>query len=160
MVKPIYAQKKSKHGYIGRKLKHALRWWRTVLSMGIAEEVPWHGVVSKPVHLFVDAASTPPRCAAVLVVDGVFLYTDVRPPNDWFANLNTRSDNQIMTLEIAAIRVALCTFVNELAGRKVILYSDNVGKHCLLHVCVPICVSTNDAHRSREGYCQGLSKSV
>ena len=127
MIKPIYAQQRSKHGHIGRKLKEALIWWRTVLVMGVAEAVPWHTELSCPVHLFVDAASTPPRCAAVLVVDGVFHYTDVRPPQEWFGCLNWRNDNQIMTLEIAAIRVALCTFVNEIAGRKVILYSDNVG---------------------------------
>lgn len=29
--------------------------------------------------------------------------------------------------EIAAIKIAICTFAPELAGRKVVLYSDNVG---------------------------------
>ena len=139
MIKPIYAQMKSQHGRIGYKLWEPLIWWKTVLSLGIAEAIPWHNELSTPVHLFVDAASTPPRCAAVLVVDGVYHYTDVRPPMHWFVCLNERNDNQIMSLEIAAIRVALCTFVNEVAGRKVILYSDNVGM-CRLP-CIRVCNS-------------------
>ena len=98
MIKAVYAQKFSRSGAISSRLRAALVWWKAVLANSCAETYPWVEDNSSPARLFVDAASTPPRCAAVLFVDGAFKYTDVRPPSWWFDGLQARSDNQIMTL--------------------------------------------------------------
>ena len=44
----------------------ALRWWLEVLRLQIKERRPWVAKGDKPLHLFCDARSTPPRVAAVL----------------------------------------------------------------------------------------------
>jgi len=86
----------------------------------------------------------------VLFHRGQVEYTDGAPTDELMAQMKQRNDKQIMTLvsasamgcamvdwqgcvarrgrqEILAIMVALSTFASELSGRKVILYSDNVG---------------------------------
>ncbi len=147
MIKAIYAQKRTQTGIVGARLRQALRWWRDILSREVSEMRPWVEDSNPPVHLFVDAASTPPRCAAVLVANGEFLYTAMPPPQSLMAQLKERDDNQIMSLvgnsphlhcrtsclchlrqEIIAIMVALSTFAADLTGRKVVLFSDNVGR--------------------------------
>ena len=74
-----------------------------------------------------DARGVPPRCAAVLFIDGERLYTDGKPSDERMAAFDVREDNQIMTLEIIAIAVGLSTFAEELRGRKVVVFSDNTG---------------------------------
>ena len=44
----------------------ALKWWLAVLNLQIMEQRPWEAKGDKPLHLFCDARSTPPRVAAVL----------------------------------------------------------------------------------------------
>ena len=78
--------------------------------------------------MLVDAASTPARCAAVLAVDGQRFYTDGVPGPSVMKRFRGRGDNQILSLEILAIAVALSTFASLLSGRSVLLYSDNTGK--------------------------------
>ena len=127
MIRPIYAQKKTRDGVVGSRLKAALLWWRDVLSERVSETRPWVLSDSPPCHIFVDAASTPPRCAAVLAIAGRLWYTDVQPSTELMGQFLVRRDKQIMTLEILAIIVALSTFDEMLRSRKVIVYSDNVG---------------------------------
>jgi len=98
MVKPIYAQKCCHHGAIGPRLKMALRWWASVLERGISENRAWCQSAEPIGRLFVDAASTPARCAGVLFADGQILYTDVEPDSALMASLENRGDNQIMSL--------------------------------------------------------------
>ncbi len=147
MIKEIFAQKGSKTGQIGKRLRDALVWWRWVLTLEVSQMKMWRDDDCRPpCHMFVDAASTPPRCAAVLAVDGVFLYTDVEPPlrlMEWFRE---RADKQITSLvricclcfcldllcsqlrqEIVAILISLATFKSEVKGRKLVLFSDNSG---------------------------------
>ena len=127
MIKPIFAQAKSASGVIGPRLKEALEWWDNVLAHDIAEQRVWEQSERPVCRLFVDAASTPARCAAVLFIDGRILYTDGAPGVSLLAKLQQRGDKQIMSLEIIAIMLALSTFTSELSGRKVVLYSDNTG---------------------------------
>ena len=93
----------------------------------VSELRSWSCEAECPCHLFVDAASAPARCAAVLEVDGHFKYTDTAPPLKLMEKLKERKDKQIMSLEIMAIMLALETFAKELERRKVVLYSDNIG---------------------------------
>ena len=48
----------------------ALKWWQKVLKTDIVEEHTWEKSNGSLVHMFVDARSTPARCAAVLYIDG------------------------------------------------------------------------------------------
>ena len=103
----------------------------------MAEERCWRVPESRVAHLFVDARGRPGRCAAVLFIDGACLFTDGPPSKDIMKRFQQRADNQIMTLEILAISVGLSTFAKELAGRKVIVFSDNTGAEA--HVPANVC---------------------
>ena len=112
---------------IGDALLTALKWWLAVLELDIVEERSWYAPELPPVHLYVDARSTPPRCAAVLFINGKTLYCDGEPHAGIMRWFQSRADGQITSLEILAIAVGMSTFSEELAGRKVIVYSDNTG---------------------------------
>ena len=98
-----------------------------MLSRDVCEEHPWETPQDAIVHLLVDAAGEPSRCAAVLFVDGRIIYTDGAPSKAITNRLAKRADSQIMALESLAIGLGLCTFASELQGRKVVVYSDNTG---------------------------------
>ena len=145
MLKPLFAQKHSKDGHINAQLVVALLWWRRILTQAVSELKPWSEDSLPPCRLFVDAASTPPCCAAILFDAGSVSYTVWEPPTGLLEKLQSRRDNQICSLvhmrshysilcvhahlvqEIIAILLALATFSDAVASRKVILYSDNVG---------------------------------
>ena len=59
-------------GNIGPELKIALKWWKAVLDRDVVETHYWKADERALTHLFVDARSTPARCAAVLYLDGSF----------------------------------------------------------------------------------------
>ena len=59
-------------GNIGPELKIALKWWEAVLNRDVVETHYWKADERALTHLFVDARSTPARCAAVLYLDGPF----------------------------------------------------------------------------------------
>ena len=103
-----------------------------MLKHEVVEERAWNAPDTPLAHLFVDARGVPPRCAAVLFVDGQRLYTDGQPSDQIMNAFEERADNQIMTLEILAISVGLSTFAAELRGRKVIVFSDNKGAEACL----------------------------
>ena len=127
MIKPIYAQKTTGTGNVGPRLLEALEWWLMVLLQNVTERRAWNGSDRRPCRLFVDAASTPARLAAVLFIDGQVFYSDAAPTQQLMEQLAARRDKQITSLEIIGILMALATFAGSLQGRKVILYSDNKG---------------------------------
>ena len=146
MIKPIFAQQTTHNGHVGPRLLSALKWWWEVLAFDVCESREWSRPRDPPCHLFVDAASSPPRLAAVLVKDGEVSYTDCSPCNALMTQLADRRDKQITSLvcgvplrtsvpgccvlrwqEIMAIMMALSTFSADLTDRKVILFSDNRG---------------------------------
>ena len=114
-------------GAIGKALRTALLWWCEVLKFEICEERPWTMPRSSPLHLWVDARSTPPRCAAVLYADGHWKYTDGEPSKRIMSRFGQRADKQITSLEMVALALGLSTFADSLRGRKVVLYTDNKG---------------------------------
>ena len=127
MLRPIFNQRLSKVGRLGKALRVALEWWKQVLATHICEIRPWSMGESPPVHVFVDARGTPPRCAAVTFLDGHYHYTDGKPSDKVMNFFRSRNDAQICGLEMLAIAVGLSTYADELKGRKVIVHSDNVG---------------------------------
>ncbi len=120
MLYPIFHQQKGKSSVISPELELALRWWLSALATGFSECRVWRPVATKTVHMLVDARSTPPRIAAVLLVDGQKFYSDMAPdaevgidiepaPTIMCANLQVlshfklRGDGQITSLELLSI---------------------------------------------------------
>ncbi len=99
MIRAIYAQTCSATGKIGARLREALEWWLRTLMLDITECCPFdqqhEGSICK---LFVDAASTPPQCAAALCVDGDVVYTNAAPSYNMISQLMARRDKQITSL--------------------------------------------------------------
>ena len=98
MIKPIFAQQSSGTGTIGAGLLQALHWWLEVLEAGVCEMRSWSVPRDSICRLYVDAASTPACCAAVLFIDGRKLYTMIEPPEELVRQFKQRRDKQIMTL--------------------------------------------------------------
>jgi len=107
MVKPLFGQKSSNR--VGPRLQEALRWWSRTLGKDLSETWTWVESPGSICHLFVDAASTPPRCAAVLAIDGTVLYTDVRPSSQIMGQLKPRCDGQITSACVPVLCLA-CRF--------------------------------------------------
>ena len=127
MIRPIMDQIYSRSSKVRTELKLALRWWREVLKLNLVERRFWHLDKREQLHLFVDARSTPPRLAAVLVGDGIVEFCDMEPEASVLSNFKQRGDNQIMSLELLSIALGVCSFAQRLAGRNVVIWSDNTG---------------------------------
>ena len=77
-----------------------------VLSLDICETRRWDkedGAKRPAAVLLTDARSTPPRVAAVLLLDGRRYYSDWEPDAEVLALMQQRNDSQIMGLEILSI---------------------------------------------------------
>ena len=99
MIKAVYAQATSKTGIVSSRLRESLRWWLNVLNLNICEEVQLEATRERGIcRLFVDAASTPAHCAAVLFMDGQTLYTNAAPRPHTISQLAARRDKQITSL--------------------------------------------------------------
>ena len=121
---------------------------RTILCVQVRV---WTQVREPPVHLLCDARSTPPRVAAICIIEGQLLYSDEAPEPRVLEQFKLRGDNQIASLEILAIafgtqiegaatQLCVCafgmpvsglsTFAEYLRGRNVVVHSDNtVAEH-------------------------------
>jgi len=128
MIRPFFAQQYSPlpSGKIGPLLDLALRWWTKVLESDICQEVRVYEP-SRVVDLFCDARGTPPRVAAVIIAGDSIRYTDWEPPASLLETFKPRKDEQIMGQELLAIAVGLCTFLPQLEGCCVRVWTDNAG---------------------------------
>ena len=97
--------------------------------------------------MYCDARSSPPRLAAVvcwsvglrgalvglrlhgprMCSDGQMQYCDMEPEASTMELFRSRRDNQITSLEILSIALGVSTFAEALAGREVLIFSDNKG---------------------------------
>ena len=131
MLVPLYkrqhAHSRAQHVGVDTPLALSLRWWREVLALGLHQSRSFSSAPSPPVHLFADARGHPARLAAVLLIDGEILYCDCEPPEVMLQALEARNDKQILGLELFALALGCSTFAERLVGRKVFLWSDNVG---------------------------------
>ena len=127
MIRPIFKQIRDWNPCIKRELSLALRWWQEVLAMGICEHREWYTNASKPLHLYSDARSTPPRIAAVLIGGGSIQFADMQPDVQTLDCFKRGGDGQIMSLELLSIALGISVWAKELAGKNVIIYSDNTG---------------------------------
>ena len=168
MLRPIIRQIDSRDGRIGRQLRLALEWWLEVLQLRLVQKRSWRGSVAKPVHLFCDARSTPPRLAAVLFKDGDILYCDDAPSDELLASFFSSGDKHIMSLELASIALGISTFAEEIRQRNLVVWSDNRGAEgaakkgmyfrqglgCVVYVCaVFFCAQVRRRDSTRISWC-------
>ena len=90
-----------RNGQLGARLRGALTWWVRILSCHISEMRPWSGINESACHIFVDAASSPARCAAVLIAGGEIWFTDLAVKGKLWDLFCKRRDKQIMGLVLA-----------------------------------------------------------
>ena len=109
--------------------RHAAR--RRILEEGIVEKRAWQGDHRETIHMFCDARGHPPHIAAVLFVDGRVVWTHKAPDKKTLEFFRTRKDNQIMGLELLSITLGITTFAEIIAGRRLIVHSDNRGSEVL-----------------------------
>ena len=74
-----------------------------MLARNFCEERKWEKVSASTVHMLCDARSTPPRVAAVLVIDGKIYWSDWEPDQNVMNFFQERNDGQIMSLELLSI---------------------------------------------------------
>jgi len=127
MLRPIFDQKTKRNGVATDELLRALGWWMEALELELTELKEWAAPSLRPVHLFCDAAGSPPHLGAVIFCDGKCRWTHSEAPPSVLEKFRERKDNQIMGLELLAISLGLSTFEEYLQGRKVIVHSDNTG---------------------------------
>ena len=104
MLRPIFDRAYSPATAVGEELRVALCWWLKILEQPIAENYPWAHEALAPAVVLVDARGVPPRCAAVLLLDGRIHFTDGAPADEVMASLEDRGDNQIgMSFPLSAV---------------------------------------------------------
>ena len=151
MLLPLYTQGRRRCAKVGPSLNLALRWWSETLKLNLQQCWEWSKRPRNWVHIYADARGAPPRIAAVVLVDGKAFFCDQEPPGEVLACFQSREDNQIMGLELLSLALALCSFEEHIAGRRVFLWSDNTGaEHAAAtgrarafdHACVAHCIWT------------------
>jgi len=80
--------------------------------------------------------------------DDQILYCDMKPDSLLMSSFHERGDKQIMTLEVLSIALGVSTFASEIAGRNLVIWSDNTGAvaatrkgtvaHLVVCVCLPV----------------------
>jgi len=66
MLRPFYAQIKKRTAEIDVHLATTIEWWIEVLQEGLCERRAWQVAQQRPIYMYCDARSTPPRAAAVI----------------------------------------------------------------------------------------------
>jgi len=145
MLRPIFAQQfaQLRGGVLSPTLIIALCWWQRVLSESIAITIQLSAPQPPVVDLFADAEGCPPRIAGVAFGGcGVIAYACFLP-RAVLAALQSRNDEQIMAQELIAILVALYTFPDAFAGKRLRIWTDNVGGECALKASRAKCQDHN-----------------
>ena len=135
-LRAIFDQKSRHSGDLSPELRRCLQWWLDVLDMELAELRTWEKSVTPLIHMFCDAASTPPHLGVVLVDAGHWYWTHAGVSAEVLNQFRRRRDNQIMGLELLAISLGLSTFATRLQGRRVIVHSDNKGSEARCRSCL------------------------
>ena len=142
MLRPLFDQKTRRDGAMNNELRRALQWWKRILSEDIAEKRLWMQDVRPPAHMFCDARGHPAHVAAVLYIDGGVYWAHMQPAASIIELFRARRDNQIMGLELLSISLGLNSFAQMIAGRNLIIHSDNSGSEVCLrsqHSRISVC---------------------
>ena len=129
----------------------ALAWWEEVLQLELCQCHSWVQQKRQWAHLYCDARGHPAHIAAVLFIDGQRYFCDMAVPTSVLDMFTSRKDNQILGLELLSIALGLCSFVQLLSNRRVIVWSDNTGAEAATkkgsakewdHSCIAHCLWT------------------
>jgi len=82
LLYPLFKQQRARCSRLSLDLQRALEWWRTALGGERCELRAWSPIASKTMHMLCDARSVPPRVAAVLIGNGLIMYSDMQPPEE------------------------------------------------------------------------------
>ena len=129
MTRPFIEQQHAptKGHIISKKLRLAMGWWIQALENKV-ENTKQLSCRLEKVDLFCDAASTPPKLAAVIFEDEkVPMFTRLDVEDKLIQKFETRKDNWIMGLEILAIILGLETFKERIKGKLLRIWTDNSG---------------------------------
>ncbi len=74
-----------------------------------------------------DARGQPPHLGAVLSIGKTSWFTHMATDPAVLSMFRRRRDNQIMGLVLLSISLGLCSFESLLAGKRVVVHSDNTG---------------------------------
>ena len=96
----------------------------------------WELPKAPPLQLFVDAAGSPARCAAILFTPGEWFLTEGVPSRDIVSRFAVHRDDQIVALESISILMGLSTFADKVHQQKVIVYSDNAAAEASARACL------------------------
>ena len=139
----------------------ALCWWREVLRLDLEQLWEWNKAAEPWIHIYADARGSPPRIAAVMFRDGSKSFCDCEPPEKLLRQFKSRSDQQIMGLEMLSLALALSSFAPWIQGRRVILWSDNTGAETAAregtakqfdHTCLAHCLWSKLAQLKTEAF--------
>jgi len=129
MTRPFIEQQHhcSKGNIISKKLRLAMKWWIQALENKVVN-TKQVSCKREKVDLFCDAASTPPKLAAVLF-NGQSRpeFTRIDVEKRLMQKFEDRKDNQIMGLEILAIILGIETYKEKMSGKLVRIWTDNSG---------------------------------
>jgi len=129
MTRPFIEQQHApnKGNVISKKLRLAMKWWIQALENKV-ENTKQLSCKRVKIDLFCDAASTPPKLAAVLF-DGQSRpeFTRMDVEKRLMHKFEDRKDNQIMGLEILAIILGIETFKEKMRGKLLRIWTDNSG---------------------------------
>jgi hypothetical protein len=132
-IVPVYRQQHDplRGNRISAVLREALEWWKKFLRNPTRAVTKYDETV-RHVHIFTDARSTPPRLAAVMLVDGKLSFTDAPPTPEVIEQLLKRDDQQIMALEMIAAYFGLSSFAEEVRDAVIHLWVDNTSGEAAL----------------------------
>ena len=87
---------------MGKELQMAITWWKESLKIELPHERDLANKMVK-VNMFCDAASNPPKIAAILFTNGKPIFTKLDVDKAMLRKFEPRKDNSIMGLEILSV---------------------------------------------------------
>ena len=168
MVRPLFQHAHGHGSRLSDNVRDSLSWWHDVLDRRVVELRKFKASVQAPVVMWADARGSPPRLAAVALINDQWFFCDMepsvktlrrargapvrrapsrsaRPPRR--RQFSQRADSQITGLEILAVALGLCTWESSLQGRDLIVFSDNTAAEAILKKgCASACDHRALAH--------------
>ena len=80
LLRPLFIHANQARARTPEHVRLCLEWWKEVLLLDLEEKQCWSQDRRGAAHLFADARGSPPRLAAVVLLDGRSMYTDFAPP--------------------------------------------------------------------------------
>ena len=128
-IKPFFAQANMplRNGRASWQLCLAAAWWIRYFEHSPCASMQCRSDGRHHVHAWTDAAGASRWLAAVIHLDGRFLWTRVKLPLEIWEQFLAREDEQIGGQELMAVPLLLATFEHLIRGSLMTLAIDNLG---------------------------------